>query len=252
MIPARFSVHVAPRDKRIVKWAAISLIGAAVGRYRSAHVILAIFEALDFAWNQIDLLLAVVSSERIPVASAPLVRMESDLGRYRKSNDQSNPTVSAQVCAISNHGQLLPRGAHAHPRARYRWVVTGGLSPRLASRDPRFRPPNVGPAKTNQRTAAQRMSHFPRGRLHLRLGSTSRGADEVRGLQSVGAKSDRASGHEVPRHRPLRVESTGPVFMPPPSTRVSLPRAGGMPGSAARLTARTRARSRTASTSPRA
>jgi MFS family permease len=41
-----------------------------------------------------------------------------------------------------------------------------------------------------------------------------------------------------------------PVFMPPPSTRCSLPRAGEMPGSAARLTARTRSRSRTASTSP--
>jgi alcohol dehydrogenase len=42
-----------------------------------------------------------------------------------------------------------------------------------------------------------------------------------------------------------------PVFMPPPSARVSLPRAGEMPGSAARRTARARSRTRTWMTSTR-
>jgi len=45
--------------------------------------------------------------------------------------------------------------------------------------------------------------------------------------------------------------SRSPVFMPPPSVRWSLPRAGEMPGSAAQRTARARSRSRTWSTSTR-
>jgi len=47
----------------------------------------------------------------------------------------------------------------------------------------------------------------------------------------------------------FKIKGTSPVFMPPPSVRWSLPRAGEMPGSAAQRTARARSRSRTWSTS---